>query len=147
MLIFRHYMLFNLIYCILFKNIHISVLYRIIFEQFPMNKQMIQPFIKYYHCHVIVNRSPYLIYLRMNIYFACQLANALQYLTQLNLIHCDVAARNCLFYSDYTVKLTDCAMALPQYEQEYWSAINGQRIPLRWIAPEALTVRGKNFRF
>jgi serine/threonine protein kinase len=77
----------------------------------------------------------------MNIYFAYQLANALQYLTQFNYIHGDLATRNCLFYSDYTIKLTDCAMALPQYEQEYWSANNGQRISLRWIAPEVLTVR------
>jgi serine/threonine protein kinase len=81
----------------------------------------------------------------MNIYFAYQLANALQYLTQLNLIHCDLATRNCLFYSDYTIKLTDCAMALSQYEHEYWLANNGQRIPLRWMAPEVLTVRRKGF--
>ena len=81
----------------------------------------------------------------MNIYFAYQLANALQYLSHLNLIHCDVATRNCLFYSDYTIKLTDCAMALSQYEHEYWLATNGQRIPLRWIAPEVLTVKEISF--
>ncbi|CAF1024694.1 unnamed protein product [Rotaria sordida] len=76
---------------------------------------------------------------KMNIYFAYQLANALQYLSHLNLIHCDVATRNCLFYSDYMIKLTDCAMAISQYEHEYWLTTNGQLIPLRWIAPEALT--------
>ena len=74
-------------------------------------------------------------------YFAYQLANALQYLSHLNLIHCDVATRNCLFYSDYRIKLTDCGMALSQYEHEYWLTTNGQLIPLRWIAPEALTVK------
>jgi serine/threonine protein kinase len=79
----------------------------------------------------------------MNIYFAYQLANALQYLTEFNFIHCDLGTRNCLFYSDYTIKLTDCAMALQQYEHEYWLANNGQRIPLRWIAPEVLTVSKK----
>jgi serine/threonine protein kinase len=87
------------------------------------------------------------IYLRMNIYFAYQLANALQYLSHLNLIHNDVATRNCLFYSDYTIKLTDCAMALSQYEHEYWSTNNGHLIPLRWIAPEALTVNNSFFYF
>ncbi|CAF0731409.1 unnamed protein product [Adineta steineri] len=75
---------------------------------------------------------------KINIYFAYQLANALQYLSHLNLIHTDIATRNCLFYSDYMIKLTDCAMALPQYEHEYWLGTNGQLIPLRWIAPEAL---------
>jgi hypothetical protein len=34
-------------------------------------------------------------------------------------------------------------MALQQYEHEYWLANNGQRIPLRWIAPEVLTVSEK----
>ncbi|CAF1682931.1 unnamed protein product, partial [Adineta ricciae] len=33
---------------------------------------------------------------KMNMFFAYQLANALQYLSQLNLIHGDVATRNCL---------------------------------------------------
>ena len=77
----------------------------------------------------------------MNIYFSYQLANALEYLSTFDLIHNDVAARNCLFYSDYSIKLTDCAMALSEYEHEYWLGVNGERIPLRWIAPEALTVR------
>ncbi|CAF3483728.1 unnamed protein product [Rotaria socialis] len=75
---------------------------------------------------------------KMNIYFAYQLANALQYLSHLNLIHCDLATRNCLFYLDYTIKLTDCAMALSKYENEYWLTKNEQLIPLRWSAPETL---------
>jgi hypothetical protein len=32
-------------------------------------------------------------------------------------------------------------MALSQYEQEYWICTNGEKIPLRWIAPEALIVK------
>ena len=80
----------------------------------------------------------------MNIYFAYQLANALQYLSHLNLIHGDIATRNCLFYSDYMIKLTDCAMALSQYQHEYWLGTHGQLIPLRWIALEALTVKEMN---
>lgn len=76
----------------------------------------------------------------MNIYFAHQLANALEYLSTLNLIHNDIATRNCLFFHDLTIKLTDCAMALPQFEHEYWTCTNGEKIPLRWISPEALTV-------
>lgn len=78
---------------------------------------------------------------RMNFYFAYQLASALQYLSQRNFHHGDVATRNCLFYSDLTIKLTDCAIALPQYRHEYWTNSSGQLIPLRWIAPEVLTVR------
>ncbi len=82
----------------------------------------------------------FFIYFRINIFFAYQLSNAIQYLTQLNLIHCDIGTRNCLFYSDYTIKLTDCAMALSKYQHEYWLTPNQQLIPLRWIAPEALIV-------
>lgn len=77
---------------------------------------------------------------RMNIYFSHQLANALEYLCNLNIIHGDIATRNCLFYSNLTIKLTDCAMALAQYEHEYWICNNGEKIPLRWTAPETLTV-------
>lgn len=77
----------------------------------------------------------------MNIYFAYQLASALQYLSENHFHHGDVATRNCLFYSDLTIKLTDCAIALPQYRHEYWSNSYGQLIPLRWIAPEVLTVK------
>lgn len=76
----------------------------------------------------------------MNIYFAHQLANVLEYLSTLNLIHNDIATRNCLFFPDLTIKLTDCAMALSQFEHEYWTCTNGEKIPLRWISPEALTV-------
>lgn len=76
----------------------------------------------------------------MNIYFSHQLANALEYLYNLNIIHGDIATRNCLFCSNLTIKLTDCAMALAQYEHEYWICSNGEKIPLRWTAPETLTV-------
>lgn len=82
---------------------------------------------------------------RMNMYFSHQLSNALEYLSHLNITHNDIAARNCLFFSDYTIKLTDCAMALSQYEHEYWLSTNGDKIPLRWIAPEALIVKKNIF--
>ncbi|CAF4746271.1 unnamed protein product [Rotaria sp. Silwood1] len=86
--------------------------------------------------HTAINE---LTFQKMNIYFSHQLSNALEYLAHLNIIHNDIAARNCLFFSDYTIKLTDCAMALSQYEHEYWLSTKGEKIPLRWIAPEALT--------
>ncbi|CAF1445603.1 unnamed protein product [Adineta steineri] len=75
---------------------------------------------------------------KKNIYFSHQLSNALEYLSDLNIIHSDIATRNCLFFPDYTIKLTDCAIALSQYEKEYWLCAHGEKIPLRWIAPEAL---------
>jgi len=75
---------------------------------------------------------------KLNICFAYQLATALQHLADLGIVHGDVATRNCLFFSDYTIKLTDCAMALPQYAHEYWQCPNNGQIPLRWLASEAL---------
>ncbi|CAF4052981.1 unnamed protein product [Rotaria sp. Silwood2] len=86
--------------------------------------------------HTAINE---LTFQKMNIYFSHQLSNALEYLAHLSIIHNDIATRNCIFFSDYTIKLTDCAMALSQYEHEYWLSTNGEKIPLRWIAPEALT--------
>ena len=80
------------------------------------------------------------IYFRTNLYFAYQISSALEYLSNLGIIHNDVAARNCLFYADYSIKLTDCAMALSEYENEYWCLSHGDKVPLRWMAPEALKV-------
>ena len=79
-----------------------------------------------------------------NLFFAYQLADALEYLANAHLIHNDVAARNCLFYADYSLKLTDCAKAFEQFDREYYRTNHGEKIPLRWIAPEVLTVSTRN---
>lgn len=79
---------------------------------------------------------------RKQVYFAYQLSNALEYLFNLGLIHTDVAARNCLLYNDFSIRLTDCAMAIDKFDEQYWIHSNGDKIPLRWMSPETLiTVR------
>lgn len=86
-------------------------------------------------------------FFRMNFYFSYQLSNALEYLMTHHLIHKDIAARNCLFYADYSIKLTDCAMAMAIYDHEYWVCLSGEKLPLRWMAPELLTVIRSIFLF
>ncbi|KRZ01968.1 Tyrosine-protein kinase transforming protein Fps, partial [Trichinella zimbabwensis] len=69
--------------------------------------------------------------------FCLQIASALQYLKRKELIHRDIAARNCLVFkgSDkITAKLSDFNLCKEIYEEEERSPC----ISLRWSAPESL---------
>ncbi|CAF1093216.1 unnamed protein product [Didymodactylos carnosus] len=74
----------------------------------------------------------------MNYYFAYQLSSGLNYLYHCGIVHGDIATRNCLFYQDYTIKLSDHAMVLQKYSVEYWQCRN-KKIPLRWMPPDAVS--------
>uniref|UniRef100_A0AAF5DHA6 non-specific protein-tyrosine kinase n=1 Tax=Strongyloides stercoralis TaxID=6248 RepID=A0AAF5DHA6_STRER len=63
-------------------------------------------------------------------------AYGLEYLHNLNCIHRDIAARNCL-YGDGNVKLADFGLTV---EGSYYKMDGSQKVPLRWLSPE--TVKG-----
>jgi serine/threonine protein kinase len=67
-----------------------------------------------------------------------QLSNALRYLESHHIIHRDIAARNCLIYPNYEIKLTNSALASPQFQSHYYQ-INHLRLPIRWMAPESMS--------
>ncbi|KAJ8678842.1 hypothetical protein QAD02_014629 [Eretmocerus hayati] len=69
--------------------------------------------------------------------FANQVARALKHVADHRLVHKDVAARNCLITSDYTLKLSLPCMTKTPYQQEY-SKHRNQVIPLRWMPKEAV---------
>ncbi|CAF1154867.1 unnamed protein product, partial [Didymodactylos carnosus] len=73
----------------------------------------------------------------MNYCFAYQLSSGLDYLYHCGIVHGDIATRNCLFYQDYTIKLSDHAMVLEKYSNEYWQYKN-KKIPLRWMPSDAM---------
>lgn len=72
-----------------------------------------------------------------------QLSNALCYLHSQEIIHRDIAARNCLIFPNYQIKLTNSALASEQFQSHYYT-IHQMQIPIRWMSPESIVHVGEN---
>ena len=67
-----------------------------------------------------------------------QIASGMKFLESKNLVHKDLAARNCLLGRNYTVKVTDIAMCSDLYKKDY-SDIGGRPLaPIRWLSWESI---------
>eukprot|EP00731_Ephydatia_muelleri_P032302 Em0023g809a len=72
-------------------------------------------------------------------------AQGCRYLQQAHFIHRDLAARNCLVSSkgsDRVVKIGDFGLAKDLYSSDYYQVEGQRKLPVRWMAPEAL-LQGK----
>ena len=69
-----------------------------------------------------------------------QLAKALDYLSSLNFIHRDIAARNCLLNTQLTAKIADFGLSRNLNAQNYYRIGGGKKsyLPIRWMPPEAV---------
>ncbi|CAF3869605.1 unnamed protein product [Rotaria sp. Silwood2] len=67
-----------------------------------------------------------------------QLTNALRYLESENIVHRDIAARNCLIYPNYEIKLMNSAITSIHFQSHYFK-VNDCRLPIRWMAPETIS--------
>ncbi|XP_043507447.1 uncharacterized protein LOC122527382 isoform X1 [Frieseomelitta varia] len=67
-------------------------------------------------------------------------ARALSYLAQLKYVHRDIASRNCLVNAQRVVKLGDFGMTRPMYENDYYKFNRRGMLPVRWMAPESLSL-------
>nr|XP_012216863.1 PREDICTED: discoidin domain-containing receptor 2-like [Linepithema humile] len=67
-----------------------------------------------------------------------QIASGMKYLESLNVPHCDLAARNCIVCKDLLIKVSDQAMYCSKYDGEYYVDECYAKIPLRWMAWEAV---------
>lgn len=76
-----------------------------------------------------------------------QLSNALRYLESEKIVHRDIAARNCLIYPNYEIKLTNTALASADFQSQYLTIDDHCRVPIRWMAPEALANVKRSFIF
>ncbi|XP_065836900.1 insulin-like growth factor 1 receptor [Oscarella lobularis] len=72
---------------------------------------------------------------------AAQAAAGVAYLASRLFVHRDIAARNCLVGENdnqLSVKVSDFGMARDIYQEEYYRR-KGGTMPIRWMAPEAIT--------
>uniref|UniRef100_A0A914URL9 Protein kinase domain-containing protein n=1 Tax=Plectus sambesii TaxID=2011161 RepID=A0A914URL9_9BILA len=74
-------------------------------------------------------------------WFALQIARAMQFLAAMNVIHRDIAVRNVLLKSDFTLKVADFGLSRKLKENDdnsYYCGQKGTALPIRYIAPESL---------
>lgn len=69
---------------------------------------------------------------------ASQIADGMAYLSTQKYVHRDLAARNCFVSKDCTVKIGDFGMTRDIYDNDYYRRGTSAKLPVRWMAPEAL---------
>ncbi|CAD6197770.1 unnamed protein product [Caenorhabditis auriculariae] len=69
--------------------------------------------------------------------FGFEAADGLAYLHEMEIIHRDVAARNCLLTADQKLKLADFGLAVPG---PFYYMSKGETLPTRYLSPETLAI-------
>jgi len=117
--------------CILYECVEYGTLYDYLVENAPLE------------CPVEDDDDPETLSYDDQLQIAIQVAAGMNYLSQHNYIHGDLAARNCVVGSRMTVKITDVALSRNPFSNDYYRSPNWPPMPLRWMAPEGIL----NYRF
>lgn len=75
--------------------------------------------------------------IRQMVNIGAQVASGMAYLEAQNFIHRDLAARNVLVGKGNSVKVADFGLAR-MIDEEIYEACTGQRVPIKWTAPEGI---------
>ncbi|XP_067114007.1 fibroblast growth factor receptor 1b isoform X1 [Osmerus mordax] len=76
--------------------------------------------------------------LRKLVSAAYQVARGMAYLASQKCIHRDLAARNVLVTDDNVMKIADFGLARDIHHIDYYKKTTNGRLPVKWMAPEAL---------
>eukprot|EP00118_Oscarella_pearsei_P029118 m.3704 g.3704 ORF g.3704 m.3704 type:complete len:533 (+) comp9715_c0_seq1:216-1814(+) len=70
--------------------------------------------------------------------WAEQVSLGMEYIACRDVVHGDLAARNILVFSEQRVKISDFGLSHHQSQSSIDKRLKGNKLPLRWMAPEAI---------
>ncbi|KAK2725299.1 tyrosine-protein kinase Dnt-like [Artemia franciscana] len=68
-----------------------------------------------------------------------QISSGLEYLHRKNMVHRDIAARNCMVDEHLLVQISDSALAKDIFPSDYHCIGDNDNRPIKWLSPEAIS--------